>query len=514
MGFSRGCLTLLLLVVAVAPGRADETPLPQPWDYARAMQRVARQSHARPGVVLHVGDSITYANPYSQWAAGGAGRTEDDIDLLDWMHAGADDNSDGWWLCRVDLPGGRSHTACSGMRLDELLAGGRSGLPSLARLLEAYKPQGVVLMIGTNDVSAGRPVAAYRADLQRAVDLVLGQGAVCILSTVPPHPGRPDLAKAYNEAVREVARSRELPLIDYEREILKRRPDDWNGTLLQKNDVHPTTGQGGATPASEPTAENLRNSGYLLRGWLSVRKIGEVKRTVLDPLFPPEPVVTRGLQGPAGVRDALIDPARPDRNFGGEARANALVRGDECGAFLVRFDLARLRLPRKAKLTKATVSFYVWDPSSAGKTYVAAFPVKTAWDAKTVTWHRPAADKTWQGGKAFACGTDTGPEAGHVVVKPDEGRDTVDPPLEYTIDVTDVVRDWLDGKAPNHGLAIAPITDRAVDEGRQTRFQLYSSAHERVQYTPKLTVRFERETGAGRPGEPEKRPVKDPSPPR
>ena len=34
--------------------------------------------------------------------------------------------------------------------------------------------------------------------------------------------------------------------------------------------------------ADEGTAENLPNSGYLLRGWLSVQKIAEVKRAVLD----------------------------------------------------------------------------------------------------------------------------------------------------------------------------------------------------------------------------------------
>jgi hypothetical protein len=434
-----------------------------------------------------------HANPYGQWAVRGAGRTEDDLDLLDWMHEGANDDSDGWWLCRVDLPAGRSYTACGGMRVDELLAGGRYGLPSLAKLLETYKPQMVVLMMGTNDVSAGRPVAAYRADLQRAVDLILDRGTICILSTIPPHVGRPDLARACNDAVREVARARELPLIDYEREILKRRPDDWNGTLLQKNDVHPTASQGGAKPTSEPTAENLRNSGYLLRGWLSMRKIGEVKRTVLDPIFPPPTVVTRGLQGRAVVRDALIDPDEPDRTFGGEGRNNTLRRGaEECGAFLVRFDLAKLRVPSKARVARATVHFYVWDPSSKGKTRVAAFALKTAWDEKTVTWRQPAAGKTWQGGKAFAFATDTGREAGHVIVKPDEGTDTVDPPLEYQIDVTDIVRDWLAGTLPNHGLAIAPIIDRAVDDGLQTRFQLYGSEHDRVQYTPRLTVQFQR----------------------
>ena len=36
----------------------------------------------------------------------------------------------------------------------------------------------------------------------------------------------------------------------------------------------------GVTPESEPTPENLRESGYLLRGWLSVKKLIEVRERV------------------------------------------------------------------------------------------------------------------------------------------------------------------------------------------------------------------------------------------
>ena len=275
--------SFLLLLSLTVPARADETPLPQAWDYAKAMKEVATRNKGRPGVVLHIGDSLTYANPYGQWARYGEGRTDEDKAVLKWMHAGADDDSDGWYLARFDHPdGGRSHTASSGISADELLAGGKNKLPALAKLLDTYKPQMVVLMIGTNDASAGRAADAYKADVAKALDLMDERGVICILSTIPPHPGKPELAKKYNEALRELGKSRELPLIDYEQEILKRRPDDWNGTLLNKNDVHPSVEQGGAKPSSAPTAENLRNCGYLLRGWLSVRKIAEVKRTVLD----------------------------------------------------------------------------------------------------------------------------------------------------------------------------------------------------------------------------------------
>jgi lysophospholipase L1-like esterase len=199
------------------------------------------------------------------------------------MHSDADNDSDGWYLARFDHPdGGRSYTACGGIRIDEMLAGGRSSMPSLPKILESYRPQMAVLMLGTNDASARRTVKAYRADVEKAVDLILDQGTICILSTIPPHIGSTDLARSYNVALRELARTRGLPLIDFEREILSRRPNDWNGTLLGKNDVHPTASQGGATPSSAPTADNLRNSGYLLRGWLSVQKIAEVKHNVLD----------------------------------------------------------------------------------------------------------------------------------------------------------------------------------------------------------------------------------------
>jgi lysophospholipase L1-like esterase len=279
-------LARLAFWLIVASTHAAE-PLQQDGEYADAMKQVAGRFRGREGVVLHVGDSITHANPYGQWATSGAGRSDDDRALLAWMHAGKNDDSDGWYLARFDVPNaGRSHTAAGGLRADELLAGGRAGLPSLAEMLQKYQPQVVVLMIGTNDASQGRSVEDYSADARRAVDTILAASAIPIVSTIPPHIGRQDLAKAYNEALRKLARERSLPLIDYEREILTRRPDDWNGTLLNKDDVHPTAGTGGESgvkASSAPTDDNLKSSGYLLRGWLSVQKIGEVKRKVLDP---------------------------------------------------------------------------------------------------------------------------------------------------------------------------------------------------------------------------------------
>ena len=285
---SPSALSLLICVGLLFPfaASADE-PLPQTWDYAAAMKAVAAKGTGRPGVVLHVGDSITYASPYSAWARAGEGRSDADRAVLRWMHAGASDDTDGWHLASFDHPaGGRSYTACGGIRADEMLAGGRQQMPKLVELLDQYKPQAVVLMLGTNDASAGRSVEAYRKDMQSIVDAMLARGIVPIVSTIPPHVHRRQLAASYNDALRALAERLRVPLIDFEREILNRRPSDWDGTLMNRRDVHPTATRGGATPSSAPTAENLRKSGYLLRGWLSVKKIAEVKRTVFDPANP------------------------------------------------------------------------------------------------------------------------------------------------------------------------------------------------------------------------------------
>jgi len=212
----------------------------------------------------------------------------------------------------------------------------------------------------------------------------------------------------------------------------------------------------GPIPPSRPTASRPAGSGILVRG--------------------------RGV-----VRDALIDFAKPDKRLGAEPKDNDLRRGDQCNAFLVRFDLSRAAFAPE-KLDKATVSFFVWDPHDKGITKVCAFGLLTPWDEATVTWKQSAEGKPWKGGSNFAFGVDTGPASPHVTVKPDPVNDTVDPPLEYQLDVTPLARSWLADSAANHGLVIAPVVDRNIDGGWQSRFQIYASEHNRVQYTPTLTL--------------------------
>jgi hypothetical protein len=273
------------LCVIVAATRATaqekiESPLAEKWDYVVPMKKVAARFKGNEGVVIHVGASDTIANPYTTWARQGKGKTPDDIAILKWMHTNKNDKTDGWWLCRMELVSHRAYTAESGLQSAWLMGGGKLGLPPLEKMLDDYKPRIVVFEVGIYEAEDERPLADYRKNVAKALAMTLERGAIPILTTSPPIKAHLKSSAAYNDAIRDLAKERGLPLVDMEQEILRRRPDDWYGTLMTR--MHLTATRNGVSAASEPTAANLRESGFLLRGWVTVRKLAEVKRRVID----------------------------------------------------------------------------------------------------------------------------------------------------------------------------------------------------------------------------------------
>lgn len=276
------CTFFALTSQSVVRATAQDTiaPLQEAWDYAGPMKKIAAKFRGNEGVVLHVGGSMTIANPYGTWARSGKGKTPDDLAILKWMHTDTKDKHDGWWLCRTEVVGYRAHTAESGLKSAMLHAGGKRGLPTLAKLLDDYQPRMVTIECGIYDVEDNVSLDDYRKNMAKALDLILDKGAIPVLNTIPPFKAQLQRTKQFNEALRDLAKERNIPVLDLEREILTRRPDDWFGTLMDR--IHLTAAQKGGNPAAEPTADNLKKSGYQLRGYLTVRKIAEIKRRVVD----------------------------------------------------------------------------------------------------------------------------------------------------------------------------------------------------------------------------------------
>jgi lysophospholipase L1-like esterase len=248
------------------------------YDYVAPMKRVATRFAGNPGVYLQLGDSLTYAFQNTAWAREGKDHTPDEREFLSWSHCGERDFRDGWHLASVDVGPNRCHTAASGVRADKYLSGGKHGLPSLAEILARFKPQLALYMLGSNDLYVDRPVDCYAADVEQTIDLLLTEGIVPILSTLPPCRGLQDRVKDFNRALRALAARRRLPLIDLYAEMSIRAGSDMERVYLGRDGFHLST-RYAFGPASE---ERLRTCGYLLRCYLAVRKGMEVKARVLS----------------------------------------------------------------------------------------------------------------------------------------------------------------------------------------------------------------------------------------
>ncbi|MFA0740299.1 MAG: hypothetical protein DFNUSKGM_000402, partial [Candidatus Fervidibacter sacchari] len=157
--------------------------------------------------------------------------------------------------------------------------------------LKRLNPEVVIVMFGTNDLTH-ISVDEYRSQLKSLVQKCLGNGTIVILSTIPPRSGFVEKSAAFAEAARQVATELKVPLVDYHAEILKRRPDDWDGssekfkgyegydvpTLISRDGVHPSHP---AKYRDDYSEEALRCNGYSLRNYLVLLKYAEVIEKVL-----------------------------------------------------------------------------------------------------------------------------------------------------------------------------------------------------------------------------------------
>ncbi len=161
---------------------------------------------------------------------------------------------------------------------------------NIDRWLARLNPEVALIMFGTNDLgSVG--LEEYKKKTREVVQKCLNNGTVVILSTIPPRHGLADKAAVYADAVRTIAHQMKVPLTDFHAEILKRRPDDWDGalnkfsqyngydvpTLLSRDGVHPSNPKSCCDDYSE---EGLKCCGYSLRNYLALMKYAEVLQTL------------------------------------------------------------------------------------------------------------------------------------------------------------------------------------------------------------------------------------------
>ena len=123
---------------------------------------------------------------------------------------------------------------------------------------------------------------------------MLAAGTIPMLTTVPPKAGGDDYLPDYWLALVCIAHELEVPVIDYYSEIMRRRPEDWNGrlekfkprtgyqvlTLIAGDGVHPSNPKEYVNDFGDKA---LSINGFTLRNYMTLRMYYQVIRKVLAP---------------------------------------------------------------------------------------------------------------------------------------------------------------------------------------------------------------------------------------
>jgi len=240
--------------------------------WVEPMREVHKRFKGTRGAVAQFGDSITYSMAF--WAS-----IPHTVKGPEWRPYIEYVFEPSWrWK-------GPEFGCCGGWTSSDLLQ-------AVEGALQRLKPEVAFIMVGTNDLGRNIPLHQYKRNLEAIVDKCLSLGCIPVLFTIPPMRGKMEAVREANRIVHEVALSRKVPLVPYFEEVMRRRPEDWDGglfpgeeayeveTLISRDGVHPSNP---SRFVNVFTAEGLSKNGYTLRNYLALLAFKEVCDKILFP---------------------------------------------------------------------------------------------------------------------------------------------------------------------------------------------------------------------------------------
>ncbi|HUT34370.1 MAG TPA: GDSL-type esterase/lipase family protein [Planctomycetota bacterium] len=240
-------------------------------DWVEPMKAVHAKFTGQPGTVAQFGDSITITMAFFTPLS------------MEHKNVPADLKEAHTWIRKYVQ--GRCWRAWKGPQCgNEGRTTTEWGLANIHAWLKKLNPEVALVMWGTNDTYQGPKPPKYTDNLRLIIQACLDNGTVPILYTIPPKGDQAGNAKntahveSFVGAARTVAAEKKIPLVDFYKEILARQPENFAKTLLGDN-LHPSYPKPYQQDFSD---EALKQSGYTLRNYLTLKALYEVYQKVLS----------------------------------------------------------------------------------------------------------------------------------------------------------------------------------------------------------------------------------------
>jgi len=252
--------------------------------------------------------------------------------------------------------------------------------------------------------------------------------------------------------------------------------EDWSAVAASTAHLYNTYGPGGSDEVWVAPADAV------FQYWVT-RSLAVLQETDLPSLLEgsaPQTdsvmVLQYELGGNLQVSDAYVQEAYPAATHPGAHGLKVGVGPGMRSAALLRFELPDL--PEGAVVERALLSVYGAAHSNPAGVDLQVAPLLTPWVAADVCWREASEGVAWQASGALG-EEDAGATAGSAHV-----QGGAEAERWYSLDVSQVVRDWQSGVADNFGLIVR------ISGGVYKTTTLVGSMHPDTERRPKLVIEY------------------------
>lgn len=175
-----------------------------------------------------------------------------------------------------------------------------------------------------------------------------------------------------------------------------------------------------------------------------------------------------------GVRDTYMSSWTPNSVFEGQPKLS--IRNPDDFSALIHFDLAG-QLPANAQIVRVELRLYALNASIIGGFYVRTYDLVRPWTASQVTWYQAQSGVPWGLPGANHTTQDRAAEA--------EDWGFIQGANRWVrIEITDVVRRWLQNPGSNRGLVLKGYSNRNI------QYDFASSENTSREYRPTLRIEY------------------------